>query len=361
MLPGMNTSHLSLTVLAAMFLVVLGCARSPGDAGKAGGVGGPSAVAGQWAIVIHGGAGVLSKTAPPEEIKAYEASLARVLAEGKMRLARGDSSLDTVEAIVKMLEEDDKFNAGKGAVFNAVGGHELDASIMDGRTLACGAVAGVRTVRNPIGLARLVMEKTIHVMLIGDGAEQFADAMGVARVPNDWFDTPKRRKALEEVLRERAAKRSDAGTIDPTNDGVNKTPDTRFGTVGCVALDKAGNLAAATSTGGLTGKRFGRIGDSPIIGAGTYAANDSCAISCTGTGEEFIRHTVAGSVAARVKLQGKSLDAAAKELIFDTLKPDDGGLIGVSRSGEMVMVYSSEGMFRAAADSKGFSLVKIWE
>jgi beta-aspartyl-peptidase (threonine type) len=303
-----------------------------------------------WAIALHGGAGTLDRDAPPAELEAYRESLRRALAVGKERAARGDAAMDVAEAVVRVLEDDERFNAGRGAAFNEKGEHELDASIMDGATLRCGAVAGVRTVKNPVSLARMVMTQTRHVLLMGDGAEQFADAMGVERVPNSYFSTPKRRQMLEEVLRERGA-RSDAAPGD-----VRHT----YSTVGCVVRDVHGNLAAATSTGGLTGKRFGRVGDTPIVGAGTYA-DGRVAVSCTGTGEEFIRHGVARMVAARVQLAWQSLQAASRSVVFDTLKKDDGGIIAVDRDGVIVMMYNSEGMYRAAADSTGRAWVGVFE
>ncbi len=303
-----------------------------------------------WAVALHGGAGTLDRGAPPAELEAYRESLRRALAVGKERAARGDAAIDVAEAVVRVLEDDERFNAGRGAAFNEKGEHELDASIMDGATLRCGAVAGVRTVKNPVSLARMVMTQTRHVLLMGDGAEQFADAMGVERVPNSYFSTPKRRQMLEEVLRERGA-RSDAAPGD-----VRHT----YSTVGCVVRDVHGNLAAATSTGGLTGKRFGRVGDTPIVGAGTYA-DTGVAVSCTGTGEEFIRHGVARMVAARVQLAGQSLEQASRSVVFDTLKKDDGGIIAVDRDGVIVMMYNSEGMYRAAADSTGQAWVGVFE
>lgn len=306
----------------------------------------------KWAIAIHAGAGVIPKTASPAEIAEHEAALNKALNMGIERLSRGDSALDVCEAVVRILEDDPHFNAGKGAAFNEQGKHELDAAaMMDGATQRAGAVAAVRTVKNPISLARLVMERTPHILLIADGAEAFADTVKVERVPNEYFSTPKRREMLDEVLRERANKKADATPpADPRN---------RFATVGCVVMQR-GTLAAATSTGGLTGKRFGRVGDSPIIGAGTYA-NATCAVSCTGTGEQFMRHTVARDVAARMELAGESVDAAARHMIFKVLQPDDGGLIAVSRQGDISMPFSSEGMFRAAADWRGLRVVKIWE
>lgn len=300
-----------------------------------------------FAIAIHGGAGVIDKGAPDAKRREYEDSLRQALTIGRDELAKGGTALDACERVVRFLEDDPKFNAGKGAVYNAEGKHELDASIMDGRTLACGAVASVRTVKNPISLARLVMEKSGQVMLIGDGAEQFADAMKVERVPNSYFDTPHRYEALQKALEER--KKTEAA------EGKSR------GTVGCVCLDTHGNLAAATSTGGLTAKRYGRVGDSPIIGAGNYANNRSCAVSGTGTGEEFIRHTVARDVAALMEYKGLSAEAAAKEVVFHRLAIDDGGVIVVSKTGEIAMVFSTDGMFRGAADSGGRFEVSIWK
>lgn len=321
--------------LALLVLVSLAFAAC-GSSAPRGGV--------RFAIAIHGGAGVIDKGGPEAERDSYTLSLERALRHGRDRLAAGDSALDVVESVVRMLEDDPNFNAGKGAVFTEDGRHELDASIMDGKNLACGAVAAVRTVKNPISLARAVMERTKHVMLASDGAEQFATIAGVERVDPSYFDTDKRKKALEKFLENR-----------------KREQERSRGTVGCVALDTSGNLAAATSTGGMTGKRFGRIGDSPVIGAGTYADNKTCAVSCTGTGEEFIRHVVAYQVSALMRYAGMSVDKAARTVIFERLQPDDGGLIAVSRTGEISMPYSSSGMFRGAADSTGRFGVAIWE
>ncbi|MCX5690928.1 MAG: isoaspartyl peptidase/L-asparaginase [Planctomycetota bacterium] len=318
----------------------------------------PKQAAGTWTIAIHGGAGTLERNAPPEQLAEYRAALAAALAAGRDRLAQGDSAVNVCEAVVRMLEDDHHFNAGKGAAFNEKGGHELDASIMDGSTLACGAVAGVKTVKNPISLARAVMEKTSHVLLMGDGAEEFATHVGVERVPNTYFDTEYRRKVLEEVLRERAAKQSmDSGG---GGDGGGGDVKLTYSTVGCVVRDSHRRLAAATSTGGLTGKKFGRVGDSPIIGAGNYA-DAWVAVSGTGTGEEFIRHNVARTIGARVRFGGESLTHAADEVVFRTLKKDDGGIIAVDRDGNVAMPYSSDGMYRGVADSNGRFDVRIFE
>jgi beta-aspartyl-peptidase (threonine type) len=337
----MHDRVLRLAVVLPLLGGLFGCA---GGAPPASAAGRPD-----FAIVIHGGVGVIDKSAGRDEVDAHVASLRAALAAGRDRLRNGDAALDVVEAVVRQLEDDPQFNAGRGAVFTAAGQHELDASIMDGRDLSCGAVTGVRTVKNPIGLARLVKERTRHVLLAADGAEKFADEMRVERVPNEWFDTDRRRKAFDAWRKENAAFESAA----------NKSGG--YGTVGCVVLDRHGDLAAATSTGGMTGKRFGRIGDSPVIGAGCYANNATCAISCSGTGEQFIRHVVAKAISDRMELAGESLDTAARHVVFETLRPEDGGLIGVSRQGEIVMTYNTEGMFRGAADSSGRFEVGIWK
>ncbi len=302
-----------------------------------------------WAIAIHGGAGAIKKGESPELEPRYRESMRRVLDEGKRRLAAGDAAMDVCEALVHMLEDDELFNAGRGAVLTERGDVELDAAVMDGATLKAGAVAGVKTVRHPISLARLVSQRTSHVLLIGDGAEAFATEAGVERVPNDWFITPRRRGQLEKELQRRAESKAAAATLD-----------TRFGTVGVVALDRSGRLASATSTGGMTGKRPGRVGDAPLIGSGTYA-NATVAVSCTGTGEQFIRHSVASGIAARMALIGETVEQAADHYILRVLDSGDGGLIAVDRHGRIAMPYSSAGMYRAAADSRGRDEVRIWE
>ena len=355
------TSLVMLASLAAAAACLTGCSASSAGPSSSSLVAPPAATPGSWSIALHGGAGTIDKDSPKELVTAYESALAAALDEGTRRLAAGQSALDVAEAVVRILEDNELFNAGRGAALTAKGTVELDSSIMDGATLKCGAVAGVRTVKNPISQARLVMLKTPHVLLAGDGAEDFATSQGVTRVPNDSFITPRRRKMLDDHLKEQAAKPAAAASPLPIDTLAPASPQHRFGTVGCVVRDTKGNLAAATSTGGMTGKRFGRIGDSPLIGAGNYASNTTCAISCTGTGEQFIRHGVARMVAARMELAGESVDQAARHLVFKTLSPDDGGLIAVSRDGSISMPYNSEGMFRAAASSGGLRLVKIWE
>lgn len=304
-----------------------------------------AATAGRYALALHGGAGTEPEKMTAAERAEMEASLGKALDIGLEVLRQKGSSLDAVEQVIRALEDDPLYNAGRGACFNAVGKHELDASIMDGNNKACGAVAVVRTVRNPISLARLVMSKTRHVLLIGDGAELFADEVKVDRVENEWFSTDKQRKLLE-----RAKARQQERQPDTTK---------KMGTVGCVALDQTGNLAAGTSTGGLTNKRWGRIGDSPIVGAGTYADNNSVAVSCTGTGEEFIRHSIAHEVSVRVAYKGETLPVAVDHVLRKILKPDDGGLIAISKTGEIVMDFTTAGMARAAGDSAGKREIKL--
>jgi beta-aspartyl-peptidase (threonine type) len=296
---------------------------------------------GRWAVAIHGGA-MGSLSAESQDRRAQmEASLERVLQKAVAELAAGDSSLDVVERVVKALEDDPLFNAGRGAVLNADGQHELDASIMDGRTLQCGAVAAVRTVKNPIALARLVMEKTPHVLLVANGAEAFAEQMHVARADAEYFRTPERVSEWERLRRRQPS---------PDGQAALSESDLPFGTVGCVARDRSGNLAAATSTGGIVFKKYGRVGDSPIIGAGTYADNQTCAVSCTGRGEEFIRRGVAFQVSLQMRLRQVPLDQAA-QAVLDQLPPASGGLIAVDHHGNVVARFNTPGMARALASS----------
>jgi beta-aspartyl-peptidase (threonine type) len=326
--------------VSALVALILIATAVPGGAGAAEA---PSAPAERpaWALAIHGGAGAPGRDMPEERRRAYVTALSALLEEGRVRLERGDRALDVVEALVARMEDDPLFNAGRGAVFTADATHELDAAIMDGATLAGAGVAGLTTVRHPVALARLVMEKTSHVLLVGPGAERFADETGVERVANEWFSTPERREALEKARAEAAAKAASKGTV------------------GAVALDRAGHLAAATSTGGMTNKRPGRVGDVPILGAGTWADDRSVAVSCTGWGEQFIRHGVAREVGDLVR-GGLDLDAAARRLIFEVLPADAGGLVAVGRDGAIAMPFSTQGMFRGAVDSRGRFEVAIW-
>lgn len=302
------------------------------------------------AIAIHGGAGVISRASmTPDNERAYRADLGRALDAGYEVLEKGGSSLDAVVVAVKILEDSPYYNAGKGAVFSHAGINELDAAIMDGATQKAGAIAGVRHIRNPIELARMVMERTPHVLLAGEGAEEFALEQGMQLVPGSYFYTERRWKQLEDAQRE-----------DKVADATQDTD--YFGTVGAVARDRNGNLAAATSTGGMTNKRWGRIGDSPIIGAGTYADNATCAVSATGSGEYFIRTVVAHEICARVRLSGVSAAAAAKDVVHGRLKDigGDGGVIVVDRDGVLSLEFNTEGMFRAARDARGRREIAIY-
>jgi beta-aspartyl-peptidase (threonine type) len=279
-----------------------------------------------------------------ERIRRYEEGLREALEIGRSMLEDGAGALDVVERVIAYLEDHPQFNAGKGAVFNADGRFELDASIMDGRTGACGAVAGVGTVKNPIALSRKIMEETEHILLGGAGAERFAVESGMEQVVQEYFWTERRRRQWEEYLRENG-----------NDEGAAR------GTVGAVVLDRHGDLAAGTSTGGLLGKMPGRIGDSPILGAGTWAGNGTCAVSCTGKGEEFIRHAVAHAVAAGMARGGASLEDSARHAVHDLLEPGTGGLIAVGGDGTIVMTYNTGGMLRAAADSTGRFEIAIWD
>jgi len=293
------------------------------------------------ALVIHGGAGVIERASlSADDEKAIRADLDRALDAGNAVLSKGGSAVDAVQAAILVLEESPRFNAGKGAVFNAKGGHELDSAIMEGHTRRAGSVAGVTTVRNPIRLARAVMEHSPHVMLAGAGAEAFADTQpDIERVPNSWFDTDLRRKQLDKA---QTAEEKQAALGLPAPKG------TYFGTVGAVALDAQGHIAAGTSTGGMTNKKWGRIGDSPVIGAGTWA-DERCGVSGTGWGEFYIRNAVAHDICARVAYRGDTLAAAAEEVV-DRIVPaagGDGGAIALDKDGNIAMPFNTSGMYRA--------------
>ncbi len=299
------------------------------------------------ALVIHGGAGEIQRYAlSAEDEQLIRAELNRALDAGNAVLSGGGAALDAVQAAIEILEESPRFNAGKGAVFNAAGGHELDASMMEGHTRRAGAVAGVTTVRHPIQLARAVMEHSKHVMLAGEGAEAFADTRPeIARVANDWFDTDTRRQQLDKA---QAAEKAQA-TL-----GIPPMPGGYFGTVGAVALDVHGHIAAATSTGGMTNKRWGRVGDSPIIGAGTWA-DSRCGVSGTGWGEFYIRNAVAHDICARVAYRGDSLAVAADDVVNHVV-PDaggDGGAIALDADGNIAMPFNTSGMYRGWINPDG--------
>jgi L-asparaginase / beta-aspartyl-peptidase len=303
-------------------------------------------------FVIHGGAGTIDRREiTPQLEHEYREKLKDALTTGYDILKKGGSSLDAVETAIKILEDSPLFNAGKGSVFTNAGTNELDASIMDGKTLNAGAVAAVKRIKNPISLARLVMEKSPHVMMIGSGAETFAKQNGINFVPQSYFFTEKRWKALQQIKEDEKTKKKRI-----------ITDREKHGTVGAVALDKYGNLAAGTSTGGMTNKRFGRVGDSPIIGAGTYADNRTCAVSATGHGEYFMRAVVAYDVSALIKYKGLSLKDAAHEVVMVKLKKlgGTGGLIAADKDGNIAMPFNSQGMYRASIDKDGKINVEIY-
>jgi beta-aspartyl-peptidase (threonine type) len=300
-----------------------------------------------YGLVIHGGAGViLRKELTPTLEARYRAKLTESLATGYDLLERGGTSLDAVVAAIKVMEDSPLFNAGHGAVMNAEGVCELDASIMDGRTLDAGAVAGLQHIRNPIALARDVLERTPHIMLIGDGAEAFARQLGYEFVPNTYFQTERRRRQLAQArkLEKRPPGRP---KTRPTRVTFATVDDNKYGTVGCAALDRRGNLAAGTSTGGMTNKQYGRVGDSPIIGAGTYAKNATCALSATGHGEFFMRSVFAHNVSALMEYKGLSLADAAVEAVRQMEKlGGTGGLAAIDRQGNVAMPFNTPGMYR---------------
>jgi beta-aspartyl-peptidase (threonine type) len=295
----------------------------------------------EWAIVVHGGAGAMSKSKmTPELDKQYRQGLSDALAAGKKILSDGGTSLDAVEAVIRILEDNPMFNAGKGAVFTHDGKNELDAAIMDGSNLAAGSIAGVTDIKNPITAARYVMTKSQHVLLTGVGASQFAKEQGLEIVPPEYFYTESRYNDLQEILKRE-----------------------KNGTVGCCALDKHGNLAAGTSTGGMANKKYNRVGDAPIIGAGTYANNNTCAVSATGHGEFFIRWTVAHDISALMEYKGLSLKDASELVVNDKLVKagGSGGVICVDKYGNVSMPFNSEGMFRAFAIANGNEGVYIYK
>lgn len=305
------------------------------------------------AIAIHAGAGTISRDImTPETAEQIRAALQQAVQAGHNILLAGGSSLDAVTAAMTLLEDSPHFNAGKGAVFNAQGKHELDASIMDGSGLQAGAVAAVHNIRNPILLARKVMTDSAHVMLVGEGAELFAREHNIVFEDDDYFFSESRWQQLEKA---RASESPEAHL-------VSESPDRWLSTVGAVALDAAGNLAAATSTGGTTNKKWGRVGDSPIIGAGTYADNRSCAVSATGHGEFFIRATVARDICARVQFQGVTLAEAAQEVVMVQLVEmgGEGGVIALDPQGNIALTFNTPGMYRASVDITGKVFVGIY-
>ena len=302
------------------------------------------------AIALHGGAGTIERDRMSAEVEAeYRSFLDKAISEGYQQLQAGEDGLDVVVAIIQRMEDSPLFNAGKGSVYTWDGQHELDASIMHGAQMDAGAVAGVTTVQSPIAVARAVMEQSPHVMLASRGAEQFAKELGIPEVSPVYFETERRKRALESYKAR-------------TQAGIEPHVDYKFGTVGVVVLDSKGNLVAGTSTGGMTGKRWGRIGDAPVIGAGTYADNRSCAVSATGHGEYFVRHTVARDICARMQFAGQSLNEAAEAVIMDELvvAGGDGGIVAVDAGGEVTMIFNTPGMYRASVSGSGVKSIGIF-
>jgi beta-aspartyl-peptidase (threonine type) len=304
--------------------------------------GGDACAAPDWALAVHGGAGGIPRDLPAAELEAIRGALRGALDAGSRILASGGSSLDAVQGAVRVMENSGVLNSGRGAVLNHEGFAELDAALMEGAGRKAGAVAALRHVANPIDLARQVMDHSRHVLLVGEGAERFAVEQGIALMPESYFITERRRKELQRAI--------DAGKKPTARSDLTWTP---MGTVGAVALDTHGTLAAATSTGGLTNKHFGRVGDSPIVGAGTYAENGVCAVSATGVGEVFIRYTAAADVCARVKYRKQSVEAAAAEVVQELKAAGgEGGMIAMDAAGNVAMPYSSPAMLRGQVSSK---------
>lgn len=347
----------SILALAALALFLSACATAPQAAPR-------------WSIVVHGGAGVIERAnLTPELENQYRNAMARALATGSFVLDGGGSSLDAVQAVIEEMEDDPLFNTGRGAVFGADGKNHLDASIMDGRTRAAGAVADITHTRHPIRLARAVMEHSPHVMLIGEGAEAFGQTQGLEQVPPAYFFTERRWQQLETELRRRNL------PVPPRPRGAPPAPqsmqtypdDHQFGTVGVVAMDIHGNIAAGTSTGGTTAKQWGRVGDSPIIGAGTYAQNGVCGVSATGTGEYFIRVGVARDICARMELRHESAQRAADQVMAEVGATTnasgvagDGGVIVMDGRGRTAWSFNTPGMYRAALSAGGVPVIEIF-
>lgn len=312
-----------------------------------------------FGIVIHGGAGIILKEDLSDSLEAaYKAKLKEAITAGHEILKKGGTSLDAVTQTINIMEDSPLFNAGKGAVFTHDGSNELDASIMDGATLKAGAVAGIKHIKNPINLARDVMQKSEHVMLYGAGAEEFAMGLGYEIMDTSYFYTKNRYESLQKILEKEKTK--DEKKISFEDPFIKNS---KFGTVGCAALDKRGNLAAGTSTGGMTNKRWNRIGDTPIIGAGTYANNATCAVSATGWGEYFIRAVVAYDISALMEYKGMSLQEAAKEVIQKKVPAlgGDGGIVAIDKEGNVAMEFNTTGMYRATMNSKGELIIKIYK
>jgi beta-aspartyl-peptidase (threonine type) len=343
-------------IIALLALLVSACASAPEPAPR-------------WSIIVHGGAGVIERAnLTPEAEAQYRAAMQRALDTGGAILERGGSSLDAVEAVIQDMEDDPLFNAGRGAVFTAEGRNELDASIMDGRTRAAGSVAGLTRTRHPISAARAVMEDSPHVMLVGEGAEAFARTQNLEQVDPAFFFTERRWRQLEQNLQLNNLPIPQRPAGAPQREARTTWPDDhQFGTVGVVALDTHGNIAAGTSTGGTTGKRWGRVGDAPIIGAGTYAQNGVCGVSATGTGEFFIRVGVARDICARMQFNGETAQQAADRVIAEVGAltnargvAGDGGVIVLDGEGRPAWAMNTPGMYRASLQAGGTPVVEIF-
>ena len=310
----------------------------------------------RWTIAIHGGAGGELERWTQAQRQVRIEGLQKALKTGAGMLEQSAKAIDVVEAVVRVLEDDPNFNAGRGAVLNEVGEHSLDASLMDGSDLTCGAVANVRKSRNPISLARAVRDKTPHVFLVGEEADSFGAQIGLPTESADYFKTSEQIESWKEWQKRQAAKKEATSRFDH-----DRREDRLFylGTVGCVVMDVHGHLASATSTGGLLGKKYGRIGDTPIIGAGTYANNRTCAVSCTGVGELFIRNHIASAVSARMEYLKENLGDAGRYAIDKTLPADSGGLIAVDSQGNIETIYNTPIMARGQANSEGLFRVGL--
>ncbi|MCD2422345.1 isoaspartyl peptidase/L-asparaginase [Niabella pedocola] len=344
----------TICLVAGSSVIMLSCKDRAGTTGAT-----------KYVMVIHGGAGTIEKQfMTPEKEKAYTDALTKALQNGYQLIKEGKPSMDAVQAAINVMEDSPLFNAGKGAVFTHDGKNELDASVMDGQTLKAGAVAGITTIKNPINAARAVMEKSEHVMMVGRGAEQFAAANGCDTVPPSYFFTQERWDQLQRTIKEEEKGRAAFNDVDPRKSriyGISEK-DKKFGTVGAVALDKNGNLAAGTSTGGMTNKKYGRVGDSPIIGAGTYCSNATAGISCTGWGEYYIREVAANRMSSLIELKKLSVQEAAKQVIAEIGKMGgDGGIIGLDRSGKVAMEFNTSGMYRGTVDENGKITIHIYK
>ncbi len=338
------TGHIVLAITCSLFISTVMAKENP------------------FAIAIHGGAGTIDKAKMTDEKRnAYESKLIEARDAGYALLEQGKSSQAAVIAAIQIMEDSPLFNAGKGAVYTFEGTHELDASIMNGKTLKAGAVSGVKTVKSPIALAEKVMEESVHVMLSGAGAEEFAKLKHLEMVPNSYFDTEHRYQSLLKAKQKLLESEKQLKDFQAAHQSLDN--EYKFGTVGAVALDRSGTLSAGTSTGGMTAKRYGRIGDAPIIGAGTYANNESCAVSATGHGEYFIRYHVAADICARMQYQGISLVQAADTVINDVLVKagGSGGVIAIDRKANITMPFNSSGMYRASKSSVGEDFVAIFK